>query len=105
MSKVTAYRCDNCGYMNENADLFAGIDSKQNLFNPLKSFAVTATESAPVHICLECFRTRAQIPAENAHRRALQPESWQIKYEELSFILRRSAWDSYSKKQRLHIKK
>lgn len=86
--KVQAYRCDFCGMIKEEKYI-VGINPLEDLFEKIKSFPIMSNpEKTNVHICTNCTRENAAVPAANQVNRKKNESEYKAKYEELSFILR-----------------
>jgi hypothetical protein len=86
--KVNAYRCDYCGAIKTEKRI-VGIDPQPDMFNKIKGFPVKSNpEKTNVHVCVDCMREHAHIPASNKVNRKKDEQGYRLAYEELSFLIR-----------------
>lgn len=86
--KIDAYRCDFCGAIKPDKRI-VGIDPQPDLFSKIKSYPVKSNpDKTNIHVCIDCIRDNAQVPAENQTNRKKDENGYRVKYEELSFLVR-----------------
>jgi hypothetical protein len=99
MSHTVAYICDICNAI-VDADGVTGVSLQPDLFDKLQSYPVIPKpEKADAHGCVECYRTRVTVPAENQCDRKRDEAGYIAKVKELGFLYRSQVVDRYKVKQ------
>lgn len=88
--KVDAYRCDCCKNIYE-VDEITGFDSTTDLFDTYNSFKVVNNPAkVTAHFCLECYRQKVLVQAENSMPRKFNLEDHEAKRKELAYLFKLS---------------
>lgn len=96
MSKVEAYRCDNCNTITDVEEIY-GVALTQDMFDVYKSFPVVVKpETVDVHFCHECYRQSVTIHLPSDKERIKNEYDYQTKKNELSAMFRRSVVHKYN---------
>lgn len=100
MSKVDAYRCDECG-MIVDCNAASGVKAQPSLFgNDSEVYTIVPPGKADIHICSLCVRTKAISPAaKQVDRKKVGEEVYKAKLHELSVGLMRSAVVKFREKK------
>jgi hypothetical protein len=86
--KVECYKCDVCGKI-QVPEYMTGFKGIEDLFSTFKSFpAEYDLTKTDYHFCLECYRQQVIIPAEAVVNKARDREGYQVKVEELFYLLK-----------------
>lgn len=92
MSKIEAYRCDLCGNPREYDDIYAAIIPIEDAFDKLASYPAKTTpgaiEKGEIHVCTDCCRTKAIIPATNMYHPGRYEAEYKAKLRELLYGVR-----------------
>jgi hypothetical protein len=100
MSRVEAYRCDNCQSIVE-VDECVGISLQPDLFEKMKGFPVVyKCEKADVHLCTTCYNMQVVSVAERETNRRKDERGYRLKLEELAYSLREQAVSKFTRSKR-----
>lgn len=95
MSKVEAYRCDNCRRLVPD-DEALGINPVEDMFDRLSSFpSMSWPERTDIHYCIGCYRDVVTVPASNLVNRKADEAGYKAKLRELFYGLRSQAVHNY----------
>lgn len=92
MSRIEAYLCDCCNRPVAYDDLYAGIVPVEDMFDRLASYPAVMTPdkiaAAAIHVCVECCRSKAIVPAGNMIDARKDAQGYRKKLKELMYSVR-----------------
>lgn len=100
--KVEAYRCDRCGRLVDSESAI-GVSASEDMFDRKASYPlIWNPDKAVIHVCTDCMRDHAMVPAQNQIDRRKDEHLYKLKVQELSYDVRfqavRNAWTRGKKK-------
>jgi len=98
--KVKAYICDYKNHLvKESATV--GITLVEDMFDREASFPTNYhPEKCDCHYCVECYKTRVLIPAQNQVNRKKDEHLYELKVKELAYAIRSTVVSNYREKLR-----
>lgn len=99
MSNVTAYVCDYCGHIHQEADI-VGINPVEDIFDKTKSFpSVLDPSKTLVHYCMPCYRDNVIEPAQSTTNRKRDESGYTLQLSVLGCNFRKAVVNKFIQKQ------
>jgi hypothetical protein len=96
--KAEAYTCDFCGELKFSAEV-VGISLEQDLFEKMKSFQTNPhAHRCHCHLCTKCYDMNVVQVANRDSNRKKDENSYRLKLEEMSYMVRAQCVANYWKK-------